>query len=137
MQNAADAPVETRSLVGTWSLRTYQIRGSDGSIRHPLGEQPIGLGIYTSTGFVSAQLMRSGARCDDRRDYIAYAGRWTLDGDQVAHQVDLALHDDWVGTTLVRTVAWLDERLVLAPPPTEHHGITFWSTLTWDRQEQP
>lgn len=125
----------THPLIGTWSLLSYEVRGSDGSVRRPLGANPAGLGIYTAEGLVSAQLMRPGPRTDDRRDYVAYAGRWTCDGTSVSHHVDLALHDDWVRTTLVRTFTLQSGRLVLEPPATERDGVTFQPALTWVRAE--
>lgn len=127
--------ISAHPLVGTWSLLSYEVHGSDGSVHTPLGASPTGIGIYTAEGFVSAQLMRRGRRTDDRRDYIAYAGRWTCDGKSVSHHVDLALHDEWVGTSLVRTLALDARRLVLSPPTTERNGLTYQATLTWTREE--
>lgn len=123
----------THPLVGTWSLRSYVVEGSDGSVRHPLGEHPVGTGIYTAGGHVAAQLMRPGDRRDDRRDYIAYAGRWTVDGATVSHEVELALHDDWIGTTMARTFHLDGTTLVLEPPSTTRDGVEFHSALTWSR----
>ncbi|EME18536.1 lipocalin-like domain-containing protein [Rhodococcus triatomae] len=127
--------VHSSALIGTWILESYTLSGSDGSVRHPLGSDPVGIGIYTADGYVSAQLMRRerGAPDRDRRDYIAYAGRWTTREGTVSHHVRLALHDDWIDTDLVRTVTLSDDRLVLEPPSTELNGVTFRSRLTWSR----
>lgn len=127
--------VHSSALVGTWILESYTISGADGSVRSPLGLDPVGIGIYTADGHVSAQLMRRarGAMDADRRDYIAYAGRWSLTEGVVSHHVQLALHDDWVGTDLARTVTLEGDRLVLEPPSTERNGVTLRSRLTWSR----
>lgn len=127
--------IRTHPLVESWTLASYEVHGSDGSVSTPLGPDPVGLGVYTVEGFVSAQLMRRAPRTDDRQDYIAYAGRWSSDGTSVSHHVDLALHDGWVGTTLVRTVTLDPGRLVLEPPATERAGVTFRAVLTWTREE--
>lgn len=127
--------VPSISLVGTWILESYAITGSDGSVRNPLGPDPIGIGIYTADGHVSAQLMRAArvGPARDRHDYIAYVGRWSVSGDLVIHHVRLALHDDWVGTDLVRTATLSGDRLVLEPPTTERNDVEYTSRLTWSR----
>ena len=48
-----------RDLVGSWSLKSFEIRRDDGPAIHPFGEQVQGSLIYTASGRMSAQLMRS------------------------------------------------------------------------------
>jgi glucose-1-phosphate thymidylyltransferase short form len=48
----------THPLVGAWELVSFQVRHPDGRTDEPLGPDPVGLGVYTPGGRVSAQLMR-------------------------------------------------------------------------------
>ncbi len=43
-------------LVGTWRLVSC-VRWSGDRVEHPLGEQPVGLLLYTEDGWMSVQLM--------------------------------------------------------------------------------
>lgn len=121
------------SLVGTWNLETYAAFGSDGSLREPLGPDPVGIGIYTAGGHVSAQLMRRERTGHSRRDVIAYAGDWTIRDESVWHHVRVALDEDWIGIDLVRTVTVSAHQLVLEPPPFQQAGVTLHSRLSWSR----
>ena len=51
------------------------------------------------------------------RSYVAYSGRFRLDGDTVIHEVDLSLFPDWVDELLTRTVLLAGSRLTLRTPP--------------------
>jgi len=64
--------------------------------------------------------------------YVAYWGRWTVDGDEVVHHVVGALVQDWVGTELRRTASFDESggRLTLTAPPAEDGTI---HVLEWVR----
>lgn len=48
-------------LIGAWELVSYVERPVDGGPdRHPMGEEPAGIIMYTPDGFMSAQLMTPG-----------------------------------------------------------------------------
>ena len=63
--------------------------------------------------------------------YVAYAGRYEIDGDEVVHHVDLGLIPDWCGADQRRRFRFeANDRLVLMVDPieggTEH-------ILVWER----
>lgn len=136
-------------LPGSWSLESWLRVSSDGTgdgtERHPFGQDALGSLVYVLTrddsgwlGRMSAQLSvrsrpglhappTSGERVREKSaafdSYLAYSGRWRLDGTRVIHAVELSLYPAWVGTELVRTVSFVGDRLVLSalPDPDDAH----------------
>lgn len=54
-----DAGRITASLVGAWTLESYQSRLLEGThIQYPLGPDATGIILYTPDGYMSAQIMR-------------------------------------------------------------------------------
>jgi len=45
--------------------------------------------------------------------YVSYAGTYKIVGDTVVHHVQASLYPDWVGTDLVRSYVFSDNRLTL------------------------
>ena len=79
-------------LVGAWELISYRapLASDPNNILYPMGENATGIIMYTSTGYMSAQLQTPGAQgfeppgtdsdwADLGRKYIAYTGRFWLD----------------------------------------------------------
>ncbi|MBT9471685.1 MAG: lipocalin-like domain-containing protein [Pseudomonadota bacterium] len=138
------------NFVGTWELLSYEGRAPDGSVTHPLGEHPFGVGIYTADGQMSAHLMRAertpfgGGRRPGvdviapdlivaaAAGYIGYCGRYSVDADRrvVSHFVESALIPDWVGTVMPREYAFSGDQLILRPPP--RGGLV--TELRWRRR---
>jgi hypothetical protein len=65
--------------------------------------------------------------------FIAYAGRYTLDGDKVIHHVEIASIQDWVDPDLIRSIRFEGERIVLATPPSLDGGKILTFELIWQR----
>jgi hypothetical protein len=136
-------------FVGAWLLIDYVAQAADGTISHPLGTDPYGIGIYTAAGWMSAHLMRrdriqfGGGRRPgvDAIDadtvvaaaagYIGYSGRYTVDpvAKIVSHHVESALIPDWIGTVMAREYTFDGDLLTLRPPA--RGGVT--ATLRWRR----
>jgi len=126
-------------LCGSWSLESWLRVSADGSERAPFGHDAQGSLFYALTsdgdgwlGRMSAQLSvrarpplsaspTSGERTREKSaafdTYLAYSGRWRLDGTRVIHAVELSLYPAWVGTELVRAVSFVGDRLVLSALP--------------------
>ena len=67
-----------------------------------------------------------------RRSWFAYAGRYSLTGDEVRHHVEVSTVENWVATDLVRQVTLEGDRLILmAPIPID--GKTLVTELIWER----
>ena len=137
-------------LIGVWSLEAIRDRFPDGRVEdHPdFGPNPSGLIVYTGSGHVSVQFMRSGRtawrqeeeptaaeRADAARGYGAYAGRYEVDdaAGVVLHHVETALIPNRVGVTLKRSFSFEGERLTLSPPRFLRGGVEVHRTLVWRR----
>ncbi len=137
-------------LVGVWSLEAIRDRLPDGRVEdHPdFGASPTGLIVYTESGHVSVQFMRSGRprwrnedepadaeRAEAARGYGAYAGRYEVDeaAGVVHHHVETALIPNRIGVTLTRFFSFESNRLMLSPPRFLRDGVEIHRTLVWRR----
>jgi len=117
------------SLIGVWTLVEWTIRYADGRTTMPFGPAPRGQILYTADGYMSATMMKrervtfsspnmrevtdeERARAFD--GYLHYAGRWHLEGEDVIHEVALAMNPLLIGTRQVRHCRLEGERLELS-----------------------
>ena len=134
-------------LVGTWSLESFVVHGPAG-VRYPFGADARGLIVYQADGWMSAVLSRAettlgqglershhldpttkAARFDG---YLSYAGRWTVEGDEVLHHVEVALAPGVVGTVLRRRFRSTATGLTLLYDLPGRSGLHRFE-LTWTR----
>lgn len=142
--------MDASALVGTWRLASWQAIGADGSIDQPMGERPEGLLVYSDDGTMLVLLGRrdrarmsggdvSGSSLEERaeamRTFIAYGGRYRVQGSRVTHHVEMSLFPNWVGTRQVREATLHDggSRLTLVSPPITIGGTARSQHLTWQR----
>lgn len=129
-RNASELRAAPRFLIGAWTLVECIEILSDGSTRHPLGDDALGQVVYTADGRMSAQLVRAGRPMfpsDDYRgapvkiaaeafqNYFGYFGRYEVDADAgtVTHFVEGAWLPNLENTVQIRTFRLEEERLVL------------------------
>lgn len=143
---------ERRSpLVGSWRLQSWDAIGDDGSVTHPMGEHPQGLLAYTAEGLMvttiapharpalaSPDPLTGGApeeRLGAAETFIAYSSRYTYDGRDVTHAVEMSLFPNWVGTRQVRHVELSsdDGTLTLTADPFVLRGRRSTHRLVWVR----
>lgn len=142
--------MRSSDLVGTWRLISWEAIGVDGSIERLMGERAHGLLMYADDGTMLVLLGRpdrariagddvSGGSVEDRaeamRTFIAYGGRYDVEGTRVTHHVEMSLFPNWVGTRQVRELT-LDEtgnRLTVISPPIAIGGTARSQHLTWER----
>src|SRR5258708_38485999 len=98
-------------LVGTWKFISYlRTDPETGKSANVMGEHPNGYLIYTPEGrmmvIVVADDRKPPTADEDRialhKHMVAYSGRYTVDGGQVVHHVDVSWNQAWTGTALVR-----------------------------------
>ena len=92
-------------FVGTWRLVSYKLRGSNGQVSYPLGQDAVGYIIYSEDGYMSVALMAAnrlkfaagdprGGTDEDKivaaDSYVSYCGRYEIQGGKVVHHVKLA-----------------------------------------------
>jgi hypothetical protein len=134
---------------GAWRLVQWEVTVDGGTSSYPMGEDARGQIIYSPDGHMSAILCSAERKpfdalqfhqgTADERDraaltYVSYAGTWDLLEDVVTHHVDFALFPNWIGTDLIRTVAWEGADLVLTgAPETSGSGKIVVNRLVWTR----
>ncbi|WP_261154478.1 lipocalin-like domain-containing protein [Serratia ficaria] len=139
-------------LIGAWRLIRYVEYPVDDSVpREPMTENPQGLLLYTSDGFMSAQLCAPERTCFTSGDwfvasseefraeatsYIAYSGPWEpgTEAGTIIHGMDVSLFPNWSGQRQVRNFRLEDEYLFLASKePVHSGGRLIHAELQWKR----
>ena len=69
------------------------------------------------------------------RSCLAYAGRYTVDGNVVTHHVDISWNESWTGTQQVRIATFKGNRIELSTKPTPDpvSGRMSVRTITWEK----
>jgi hypothetical protein len=111
------------SVVGRWSLVSWEMRPADGPPRFPLGSDARGTLIYGADGYMSVIFMAASrpkigwsgqgtpvqAASEDIaaafNSAIAYCGTYEVQGDKVIHHVELGTAPLHPGSDLVRPFA--------------------------------
>jgi hypothetical protein len=137
-----------RTLVGTWKLVSATETTGKGEKKGLFGRNPIGFLTYTADGRMMAIITNGGrkplsvndfiaAPADERAEafstFAAYAGRYTRKGDTVIHHVEIASIQNFVGTDLVRTIAFQSGRLTLRTLSTTKGGAKVTAEVIWER----
>jgi Lipocalin-like domain len=144
-------------FVGTWRLLDYSFIHEDGVIEHPWGTNVHGYLLYSAEGYMSGNLSPANdwpsrrarlaaafkahdgadalrlARRAGRRDYIAYTGRYTVEGDTVTHHVETSLFPNWVGRPETRYYKFEGNTLTLRTSPIRSGRHTVIAQLVWER----
>lgn len=139
-------------LIGAWMLHAYVETSIDnGAISYPLGEQPQGIIMYTSEGYMSAQLMKPGRKAFAVNDffygtqeeyqaaastYIAYSGPFHVDEMKrtLTHTMLISLLPNWTGQTQPRSIHLEGGVLTLGTEqPISSRGKMVNARLVWHR----
>jgi lipocalin-like protein len=137
-------------LRGVWRLVSYSAKDPDtGAAVHPYGAGAHGYLIYTVGQRMTALVTAEGRKpmasvepsAEERAEAFstctAYMGTYRWEGDRVVHDVDVALHPNWVGMQQVRQARLEGNRLTLTTPPTPTppDGRVRVGTLVWERMD--
>jgi hypothetical protein len=137
-------------LVGRWRLVSLVARAADGSLAFPLGRDAEGSLLYTAGGWMATQVGSAdrerfttedpiGANEAERAagfsSYLAYCGRYDVDGDVITHHVVMSWFPNWVGTEQSRSFELVGDELLLRTPPIEAGGKMLVSEFRWQREE--
>ena len=137
------------NVVGTWKLVSASASIANGGRNDaPFGPTPTGFLTYTPEGRMILIISYSGRKPLSGADRIAspvieraeafstsfaYAGRYSVSGDQVIHHVEVASVENWVNTDLVRLLRLEGDRITLQTPPLSVGGVIQTSELVWER----
>ena len=129
-----DAPLAER-LYGAWTLISWRIEYDNGRpANEPFGADPLGVILYDRSGCMSATMctrrrspfsaasaaaanVESKARALD--EYLAYTGRWRLEGRVIVHEVTCSLNPVLIGTEQRREAELAGDRLDLSATESE------------------
>jgi hypothetical protein len=66
---------------------------------------------------------------------LAYAGSYTVNGDEVTHHVDISWNEAWTGQDMVRIARFDGDRVHLStrPLPDPVNGRISVRTMTWEK----
>jgi lipocalin-like protein len=137
------------AIFGTWKLVSASTSAASGERNDaPFGPSPTGFLTYTQDGRMTAMISHGGRvrlssndshsatveeQAEAFRTFIGYAGRFTLNSDDIIHHVEISSIQDWVGTDLIRSIKFEGERIVLAAPPMPVDGKMQMFELIWQR----
>lgn len=140
-----------QQLVGTWRLLSASSKDSSGQpLEPPYGSNPAGLLSYTQDGRVTALISYSGRKplsagikgpvlieelAEAFKTFLAYGGRYRLDGDNVVHSIEISSIQNYVNRELVRTVKFQGDEIALLTPPSMVNGKIQSIELIWRRLE--
>ena len=135
----------TRSLIGSWSLRSFELHTSDGKVLYPYGEEVRGYLFYNEDGFMSAAF-ENAKRCTSRTEdlaeagaalnydqFMAYTGPFEVQGDRILHRVEVSSMDVWTGTLQERWFKVDGDVLTLLTAPLSVGSDAPTGHLVWDR----
>jgi|SRR3954471_23885414 hypothetical protein len=138
----------TSGFVGTWRLLSAHHESETGQITDNLGSHPIGFLTYTAEGRMSVVITSSERKPLSVNDpkaapameraqafstMVAYAGRYTVDGNRVTHHVEASWMPNQAGTDLVRFATLQGDHIVLRTTPMLLNGAQVVVELTWEK----
>ncbi len=130
-------------FIGTWKLIDYSFLHEDGTVEKPWGDHVVGYLLYSAEGYMSGNLSPAGSRHKvekneggkprRKRDYIAYAGPYTVKDDTVTHHVEVSLFPNWLGTAQLRYHKREGNRLILRTPQIPSGDGVVAVQLVWEK----
>jgi hypothetical protein len=148
--------IENNPLVGIWKLISASAIQPDGTVISDVyGTHPVGYITYTSNGHMMVMFARSdrsplsqAVRSPLSQEmqslpveelaqafttFNACAGTYTVSGNTVTHQLEIASIPNRVGTSLIRTFTLSGSRVTLRTLPVLSDGVETVFELVWER----
>ncbi len=135
-------------LIGTWRLLAVVAEDvATGEKRDIWGADPQGYINYGPDGRMIVINARQGRKkpaglaptpeeaAELFQGVLAYAGTYTVNGDEVTHHVDISWNEAWTGTDQVRLARFDGDRVHLStrPNPDPVDGRMSVRTMTWEK----
>jgi hypothetical protein len=143
----SDDPTRQR-LLGTWKLiAAVRQELPSGTQSDFLGLNPTGYINYAPDGRMMVLNVGSGRRKPAGasataqeaealfRSMTSYGGRYTIDGNEITHFVDISWNESWTGTEQKRIARFDGNRAYLSTPPSLDPitGTMTVRTMTWEK----
>jgi hypothetical protein len=137
-------------LIGTWKLVSVINEDvSTGQKTDYFGPNPAGYINYGPDGRMivinarSDRKMPAGARPTPEeaaelfRGVLAYAGTYTIEGNEVTHHIDISWNEAWTGTHQTRVARFDGNRVHLSTKPSSDpvDGRMSVRTMTWEKMK--
>ena len=131
-----------KEIIGGWTLVTAQMQFEDGTTIDMHGPEPLGSVVFTGKRMSAIITHRSRpARTNDNlgdlfKTMLAYAGRYSIEGDELVTAVDTAWVPECVGTTQRRAIEIEGDTLSIRTakqPSLMQQGKVMTGVLTWQR----
>jgi hypothetical protein len=144
------ALADRNPLLGTWRMKSYQVRTTTGEMSTPYGVHPMGYLSYSADGRMQVIgtangriVSRDPAPTDENmaalhRTMFAYAGTYSLGADKVIHHVDISWNQAWNGTDQERFYELNGDTLTLTTHATNSEsGTQARYTVEWEKVASP
>jgi Lipocalin-like domain len=138
--------VEANPLLGTWKLKAYVVMTAEGEGPTPYGPSPTGYLSYSADSrmqVIAAARDRSlpigevpleSERAALYDTMFAYAGRYSVRGDQVIHHVEVSWNEAWTGTDQIRRFEVRGNTLTLSTRIADPiSGVESYYALLWEK----
>jgi hypothetical protein len=137
----------SKSLIGTWRLKSWESRSEDGRVTYPLGPDAVGYLSYTADGFMAGTMMcrdrppfagpdlRGGSPVEKAAavdTYLTYCGRYEVREGMAIHHIELSLFPNWIGADHERFFELEGDQLTITTPPLQIGGQSV-QRLVWER----
>ena len=143
------ADLNLQDLLGSWALTEWRIEYSEGRAPSwPFGKDAIGLLMYAPDGWMSATMSKversaltagSAVKADDASkaksfgEYLAYCGRYRLDGSNIVHDIEMSMNPVLIGLPHVREAQVEGGRLALKANEPGPNGTVRVHHIHWRR----
>lgn len=139
---------------GVWKLQSFLMSTKSGLVKFsPLGKNPNGTLIYTENGCMSVHLSKQNRKHfssqyamlgigkkaevnDTIRNYVAYCGTFSLEGDTIHHKIDSHIIPNELGKDYIRYYKFENDRLILDTAPMKIGVFSLVGSLVWKKYEQ-
>lgn len=136
------------AVTGAWELVSFNMDEGTGKEKPRFGPDPKGYLMYTPAGRMSAVLTgihrpplepppktsADAAQCvQSVADFLAYAGRYEVQGDRVLHHIEVCVFTNLIGTTVIRQFKIEGDTLTIRTLPPEIWGSS--NILVWKRSQ--
>jgi hypothetical protein len=137
-----------KRLIGTWRLVAVETEDISTGEKFPAwGDNPAGFINYAPDGRMMVINVRSDRKkpagavpsaaeaADLFMSMLAYAGTYTIDGNEVTHHIEISWNEAWSGSHQVRIARFDGNRVHLStrPSPDLASGRMSVRTMTWER----